>query len=132
MRLSLILISAATIAGTAFAATANEADRRAAMKQAGGAAKAISGGTDVAANAQLMADIAARIPALFEANEISSTSKARPEIWANWADFTAKAQGLEAAAQAVLAAANSGGDVAGAARAMGGACGACHKSYKLN
>lgn len=131
MKKALLALSAAALVCSGVVAGANEADRRAAMKQLGGAAKAISGGQDVATNAALAADIAGRIPALFEANEISGDSKARPEIWTNFADFTAKADDLKAAAMAISAAASSGGDVSGAARALGGACGACHKAYKF-
>jgi len=100
------------------------------MKQIGGAAKAISGGADVAANAQKIVDLAGQVPMLFEANEITGDSTALPAIWENYDDFTAKAGNLQAAAQAVVDAANGGGDVASAAKAMGGTCGACHKSYK--
>jgi len=132
MKLILAIVSVAALSVSAYVATANEADRRAAMKQNAAAAKAISGGMNVAANAQKIADLAGQIPALWEINEVSGDSTSRPEIWTNFADFTAKGQQLEAAALAVVAAANNGGDVAGAARAMGGACGACHKSYKFN
>ena len=114
----------------AMVAEANQADRRAAMKQIAGAAKAISQGTDPAANAELIAAKAKMIPALFEANEITGDSKSLPAIWTNFADFSAKGEGLVAAAMAVKAAAENGGDVGAAAKAMGGACGACHKSYK--
>ena len=70
------------------------------------------------------------IPALFETNEITGDSKALPVIWEQYDDFTTKGAGLEQAALAVLAAANSGGDVAAAAKEMGATCGACHKVYK--
>lgn len=131
MKIGYIIATALTISSLGATAIASEADRRAAMKQIAGAAKAISGGQNVAANAQAIAEKSAAIPALFKANEVSSDSKARPEIWANFADFTSKAKGLEAAALAVASAAANGGDVAGAARAMGGACGACHGAYKF-
>lgn len=130
MKLSTTLISAAVLAATAMVATATEKDRRATMKEIGKTAKAISQGNDVAGNAQKMIDLSAKIPALFAANEISGDSGALPAIWTNMDDFNAKAAGLGKAAAGVLAAANGGGDVAAAAKAMGGACGACHKSYK--
>lgn len=130
MKLTITLMSAAALMATAFVATASEADRRAAMKEVGKSAKAISQGADVAANAQKIADIAKQIPAVFETNEVSADSGALPAIWSNWDDFKAKGVKLEEAAMAVVAAANGGGDVAAAAKAMGGACGACHKSYK--
>lgn len=130
MKRPITIISAITLCATALVATANQADRRAAMKQIGGAAKAISSGTDVAANAQLIVNLAGQTPVLFEANEITGDSKALPAIWEDYSDFTAKAADLAAAAQAVADAQAAGGDVAAAAKAMGGTCGACHKSYK--
>jgi len=130
MKLVLTLISAAALGATAMVATANQADRRAAMKEVGAAAKAIRGGTDVAANAQKIADIAAQIPAVFELNEVTGDSAALPAIWQNWDDFTAKGKDLENAALAIVDAANNGGDLAAAGKALGGTCGTCHKSYK--
>lgn len=131
MKFRVTAAAALAIVATTVAATGGEADRRAGMKAIAGAAKAISGGQNAAANAQLIIDAAAQIPAQFEANEVSSSSTASPAIWANFGDFTAKAGDLQTAAQAVLAAVNGGGDVAGAARAMGGACGACHQAYRI-
>ena len=124
------VVTAASLALTTSIALANQADRRAAMKEIGAASKAIRGGTDVAANAQKIAEIAVTVPALFETEEITGDSEALPAIWQNFDDFTAKAAGLEQAALAVVAAADSGGDIAAAGQALGGACGACHKSYK--
>lgn len=130
MKLVLTLISATALAGTALVATANQADRRAAMKEVGAAAKAIRGGNDVAANAQKIADIAAQIPAVFELNEVTGDSAALPAIWANWDDFVSKGTGLQQAALAIVDAANNGGDVAAAGKALGASCGGCHKGYK--
>jgi len=65
----------------------------------GAAAKAIRGGTDVAANAQKIADIAAQIPVVFETNEITGDSEALPAIWENWDDFLVKGTGLETLAR---------------------------------
>jgi len=130
MKRVITLISAAALSATAMVATAGQADRRAAMKEVGAAAKAIRGGTDVAANAQKIADIAAQIPVVFETNEITGDSEALPAIWENWDDFLVKGTGLETAALAIVTAANSGGDVAAAGKALGQACGACHKGYK--
>lgn len=130
MKLTLTLLTSAAIAATTMVATASQADRRAAMKEVGAAAKAIRGGTDVAANAQKIADIAGQVTVLFETNEITGDSGALPAIWENWDDFTAKANGLEQAALAIVAASNGNGDMAAAGKALGGACGACHKSYK--
>lgn len=112
------------------AALGNQEDRRAAMKAIGGAAKALSQGKDAAANATIVAEKAAMIPVLFEANEITGDSTALPVIWEQFDDFSAKGTELEQAALAVLAAAEGGGDVAAAAKAMGATCGGCHKTYR--
>ena len=129
------LLSVATIAALglgAIAVDANEADRRAAMKDIAGNAKGLrEGSIPPAVAGQAIADLAATIPTLFMENEISGDSKAKPEIWANYDDFTAKATALEEAALALVTAANDGGDVAAAGKALGGACGSCHKSYKV-
>ncbi len=130
MKLIITLISAAALGATAIMATATQADRRAAMKEVGAAAKAIRKGTDVAANAQKLADLAAQIPVVFETNEITGDSEALPAIWENWDDFLVKGKGLEEAAMAVVAAAGGDGDMAAAGKALGASCGACHKGYK--
>jgi cytochrome c556 len=57
---------------------------------------------------------------------------AKPEIWQNWPDFTAKLHNFQAAAKIFNAAAASG-DV-GAIKAryadLGGTCKACHDKYR--
>ena len=57
---------------------------------------------------------------------------AKPEIWQNWPDFTAKLHNFQAAAK-VFNSAAAGGDV-GAIKArfgdLGGTCKACHDKYR--
>lgn len=68
----------------------------------------------------------------FPAGSDKGNTKAKPEIWANWAQFEANMKDLEAKAAAVATAAkanNMDGVKAGFA-AMGGACGTCHKSFR--
>ncbi len=130
MKKTLILLTAAALAASSAVTVANQEDRRAAMKMVGAASKAIRNGQDVAANAQKIAEIATQVPALFELNEITGDSEALPAIWENWDDFQSKAAGLEQAALAVADAAANGGDMEAAGKALGGSCGACHKSYK--
>ncbi len=130
------ILSAATIAlslGTfTMSAEANQADRRAAMKTIGKTFGGLRKGTaDPAEAGQTIATLSAQIPALFEVNEISGDSEATPDIWDNYADFTAKGADLEAAAKALVDTAAAGGDVAGAVKTLGGTCSACHKPYKL-
>ena len=124
-------VAVATIAIFGTTAIAGQEDRRAAMKTIGKSAKAISQGTDAVANAQMIVDAAKMIPVVFETEEITGDSTALPLIWQQWDDFTAKGTDLETAAMAVLDAAQNGGDVGAAAKAMGATCGACHKDYRV-
>jgi len=121
-------VAALTLGSLAYA---GQEDRRAGMKEIGKAAKALSSGGDAVANANILIAQAQAIAANFETEEISGDSTALPKIWEDYAGFTAKAKDLETAAMAVLAAAESGGDVAGAAKAMGATCGACHSNYRV-
>jgi len=68
----------------------------------------------------------------FPAGSDKGNTKAKPEIWAQWATFEANMKDLESKAAAVATAAkanNIDGVKAGFA-AMGGACGTCHKSFR--
>ncbi len=60
------------------------------------------------------------------------TTRAKPEIWDNMADFEAKMTDLQAATEALDDAAESGDkeQIAEAFAATGGACKACHDEYK--
>ena len=87
---------------------------------------------DAAAAEKAKADLiaaAAMIPAKFEANEVDPGSEAKPEVWTNWADFLIKATALETAATALdtSSAESIGAGMAG----IGGACKACHTTYRL-
>ncbi|QCN95960.1 MULTISPECIES: c-type cytochrome [Azospirillum] len=84
--------------------------------------------------AQRMSAFAAQIPTLFPAGSDKGDTKAKADIWANNADFTAKAQAYEAAAKGLEAAAASGDKAATAKQfaAVGGACKACHERYRAD
>lgn len=69
------------------------------------------------------------VPGLFEAAETDPVSEAKPEIWANWADFVAKTDALAAAAAAVDSSSLEG--VQAGMGALGGSCKACHSAYRL-
>ena len=74
------------------------------------------------------------LPSMFPQSTAAITpSRARPEIWANRADFDAKAAAFAAAATELAAAADSGDKEAFAARwrATGATCGACHQAYQV-
>jgi cytochrome c556 len=84
---------------------------------AAAAAAAIAAGADAA-------------PALFEPQETDPKSTAKPDIWTNWEDFTAKAKALGDAARALDAATPE--SLGAGVGAIGGVCGACHKAYRTS
>lgn len=88
----------------------------------------------VAAAAQSLSDLGARIPGLFPPGSNQGKTDAKAEIWTNFADFTAKAKTFQERADtlAQLAAA-PGADRARLADAfdrMMASCKACHRAYK--
>jgi cytochrome c556 len=114
-------------------------ERNAAMKSMGGAMKklgaAVGAGNnaDAAAAAKEIAAIADNIPAMFKVNAVPADSRAKPEIWTNMDDFTAKAAATAAAANKVASDA-MGGSLASDPKAVvgsiGATCGGCHKVYR--
>jgi cytochrome c556 len=85
-----------------------------------------------AGHAAGLAALAALVPDIFPEGSGGEGTRAKPEIWQNWADFTAKAQGLQTAA-AALVQASAGGDMAAIEAAVdkvAGACSACHDVYR--
>lgn len=80
--------------------------------------------------AAAVAQEAARIPSLFEAQETDPKSEALPVIWSEFDRFTAIADDLEAAATAAAGALNGPEDLGPALKAIGGQCSACHKAYR--
>lgn len=80
-----------------------------------------------AARAALAAE-ARRTPMLFEAREGDPLSEAKPEIWAAFGDFTARARNLESTANAVDLSSLSQLRVAVAE--INGTCVACHDVYR--
>lgn len=137
-----------TTAATVFAASlafahsgvANEAvkARMEAMKAIGGATgtigKMVQGKADfdaaaAQAAAATMAEKAAMIPALFEAEETDPESEAKPEIWTNWDDFVAKGSALEMAAKGLDT--SSLDAMKAGFGPIGAACADCHKAYRV-
>ena len=97
----------------------------------------IERGGDVSGQAYAARGVARWAQALatmFPASTAAITpSRARQEIWANKADFEAKAAAFAAAAQRLAEVAASGDKEAFAAqhRATGATCGACHDLYQV-
>jgi len=72
------------------------------------------------------------IPDAFKKEITAGANDAKPEIWKNWDDFTAKAKALEAEA-GKLATVAAGGDMAAMmpqVKATGDACRSCHDAYR--
>ncbi|MCW0234256.1 MAG: cytochrome c [Ferrovibrio sp.] len=86
------------------------------------------------APAEAIASQAARQLQHFPAGSDKGDTKAKPEIWANMAQFEGYMKDLEAKATAV-AVAGKAGDAAAlktAFGAMGAACGTCHKAFRMD
>jgi cytochrome c556 len=103
-----------------------------AMKVLGGMAKgevAFDAAAAEAAKATLIA-AAADTAAKFKDQATDPASHAKPEIWTSWDDFVAKADALGKAAAALDTSSVDG--VKAGLGAIGGACGACHETYKAS
>jgi cytochrome c556 len=84
----------------------------------------------VAEAAEKIQASAAKIPGLFPKDSTDPKSRAKPEIWAKWAQFEAIAKRLDATAGELATAAKSGGDVPAAAKSMFGTCKTCHDDFR--
>ena len=75
----------------------------------------------------------ALIPSLFPAGSDKGATKAAPAIWSDAAGFQKAAMALSQAGEGLAIAAKAGDAtaVAAASKAIGEACGACHKDYRL-
>ena len=132
-------IGFAGVAGLSQAQTDVIKQRQADMKANGASMKAINGileangpAAEVAAEATKINARAMEIATLFPAGSDQGDTKAKPEIWQNLDDFSAKLKALQDES-AMLVTAAGGGDMA-AVKAqyekLGGTCGGCHKVYK--
>ncbi len=136
--LTLGLVLAAGVALAQDATVASVIARKDLMRGQGGAVKvlgdmaggkaAFDAGAAEAARAKL-AGHASGIAAAFEPNEADPASKAKPEVWTNWADFVSKADALVAAAKAMDTATVEG--VQAGMAGVGGACKDCHTSFRM-
>lgn len=86
----------------------------------------------LAFSANGLAKWAAAMPALFAENTKGISPRAKAEIWANKADFAAKADAFAQATKALAAAAAAEDKdaFASALASVGGACKGCHDSYQ--
>lgn len=82
------------------------------------------------AAAAAIADQAAAIPGLFEANESDPESEARPEIWTSFEDFRARASELENIAAGLSGSIAAPEDLGPAVGSLGASCRSCHSTYR--
>lgn len=144
MKFALKAVTVSLILAAGIASAADEATNPIVIAQKdlmhvnAGAAKTLGGmasgevAFDAAAAAAAKAaliDASAKIATVFETAGADPASKASPDIWTNWEDFVAKANGLNAAATALDVASVDG--VKAGMGAIGGACKACHTSYRM-
>lgn len=73
---------------------------------------------------------AAETPALFEAREEDPKDEAKPIIWEDFADFTAKAQDLEMVAKSLSETLSTEEELRAGLGRIGGTCKACHEIYR--
>ncbi len=82
------------------------------------------------AAAAAIATHAANTPAAFQAQEDDPESEAKPAIWSNFGDFTAKSQALRAAATKASGEITSMNSLRASLGAIGGTCKSCHEDYR--
>ena len=116
------------------------ADRQALMKEHGDVWKNIQDSAKannipaVATNADRLAQNAKKIPALFPPGSMTDKSKAKPEIWQQWAEFEAAAKKLETESVKLRDTAKTGSaDATNAVIKDFGrnACGTCHTPFRV-
>ncbi len=82
------------------------------------------------AAATAIAAEAAQIATLFETEADDPASEAKPVIWTQYDDFTAKAADLERVASAAAGSIQAKADLGPALGELGAACKACHSTYR--
>lgn len=94
-----------------------------------GEAKADAG---TVVHAMALRELSVTIEHLFPQGSGGGESRAKPEIWSDWAGFTKAADAFAAATPALVAAAQSGdaGQIGAALGEVGKTCGGCHKPYR--
>jgi cytochrome c556 len=115
------------------------ATRQAGMKQAGKDSdeikKVVDAGGDVTAlatQAQAIADWERKVPSVFPPDSDAGKTKAKPEIWENFADFQSLAADTATQADKLvkLAQADDKAGFDAQYHTMAAACGTCHRRYR--
>jgi cytochrome c556 len=84
----------------------------------------------VAAPAEAMAQLAARIVKLFPEGSTNPKSRAKPEIWQKFDRFEALANDLETSTRALAVASKAGFDVQALAAKVMRTCKSCHDTFR--
>jgi cytochrome c556 len=86
----------------------------------------------VASHAEQIALSAKLVAAAFKQPLSGGATDAKPEIWRDWAGFEEAIADLDAAANALAAAAagSDPGAIGPAVKGLGKSCGGCHKAYR--
>jgi cytochrome c556 len=134
------VLAAACATGAKMSGPEAIAARQQLMKDQGAAARSIgeklkAGNVQaVAADAEKLVETSKRIPALFPEGSLDpKVSRAKPEIWQKWSQFTGYAKTLETKATALASTARSGNAqaTAGAMADLGKTtCTACHNDFR--
>jgi cytochrome c556 len=88
----------------------------------------------VAVNAETMALNAEHIPMLFPKGSLTDKSKAKPEVWEKWDEFTAAAKTFQTESEKLrdAARAKNQAQVEALAKDFGrNACGTCHTPFRV-
>ncbi len=78
----------------------------------------------------LIRNVALNTPRLFEEQDLSAPTEAKPEIWSDWDEFVDLSQNLAAYTERLDAAIGNPEALAGEIRRMGEICSACHRRYR--
>ena len=139
---AIAVVAAMVVAATPFAAAEEESEdqikyRQAVMEAIGGhtsAASLIARGLierdELALHARALQTLTADIPALFPEGSDFGDTRAKDEIWEEWDDFVEASNASKASAEKLVAAVESGGDIAGAFRDVGDGCKGCHRQFR--
>lgn len=89
----------------------------------------------IAAQAKIMKDLSAKIPSWFPKGsgpEAGIKTRAKAEIWSDWATFAAASKGLNAESAKLESLAKAGDieAIKGQVKATGGACKTCHDKFR--
>lgn len=129
-----------TFSTQAFAQSDAIEKRQKAMKSNSADAKAIKAAVEskdyatIETKAKDIMGTAEKIPSLFPKGSTTGKTKAKAEIWEKNDDFVKHAKALSKSAGELAAAAKAGNDaeVGVKVKAMGDACGACHKAFRAD